>query len=187
MCFLLAKPLRIGIMAVCFLMVFSLFTQARNSLYNPKTLHQDSGAIGITQAFSNHKLFIMIDQEKLLKNSHKLQKSGILDPNLTKTEINIFQPVLAASISISYVANIVKTSYMTDAKVDKIHVDAYLFSPDLYGHHEKKFCYSFDFNRTLYQKINWEKFQGDNLKQIAPDFKTSQVCHDLKIISPTMI
>lgn len=170
---------------VFILIVFSSLSQANNSVSKQKASLQSGATVGISYEFSGQKLSFFIDQKELLKTIPKLQKTGFIDANLTPTEIGFYQSLLAATVSLGYATSIVKNIYLIDKDIDLIKVDAYLISPDLYGNTGKTFCYSFDFDRNLYQRINWKKFQADNIKLIAPNFRTSNVCQNLIGIDPT--
>ncbi|ARB91293.1 hypothetical protein [Legionella longbeachae] len=143
--------------------------------------------IGITHHLSKSDLSVYIDQNKILKNSSKLQKKGIIDRNLTNTEISFYDTQLAAIASIPYVTQVIKNLYDLNNKKDQIHIISYLLTTDLYGNKIKSFCYSFNFNRQLYQKINWKNFQSNNIVKIAPDFTVSEQCKALEETSPLSI
>jgi hypothetical protein len=170
---------------IMFLILFSTTAAASSTLYKHRTVYTNAATIGITHKLSGQDLSFIIDQKKLLKFVPKLQKAGFIDPVLTTTEVSFYQPLLAASVSIPYITQIIKNIYSTNPNIDQIHVYAYLFARDLYGNNEKSYCYSFDFDRTLYQKINWKAFRPVNIKQIAPNFKTSDICRNLVETNPT--
>lgn len=81
----------------------------------------------------------------------------------------------------------IKNLYDLNNKMDQIHIISYLLTTDLYGNEIKSFCYSFNFNRQLYQKINWKNFQSNNIVKIAPDFTVSEQCKALEVTSPLSI
>lgn len=168
--------IRTYIICIFILCIFSSCLHAENSSYNKTT--------GITTQLTGNNLAIVIDPKKLLKSVPKLQKTGHLDPLLTKAEVNFYQPLLVTTLSIRYVVNIIKNMYMTQQNLDEIHVNADILTTDQYGNNAKSFCYAFDFDRKLYQKINWEKFQAENINEIAPHFKMSDTCQNLMGINP---
>ena len=174
-----ALNITISLITVFILFLFSAFAEARNSSHKQESLYKNAATVGITHELSGQNLSIFINQNKLLTMISKLQRAGYVDQNLSKTEIGFYQTLLAANVSIRYTTDIVKNIYLTYPNVDQIHVNAYLSAQDLYGNNGKSICYSFDFDRKLYQKINWHTFQSDNIKQIAPNFKTSDLCYDL--------
>ncbi len=143
--------------------------------------------IGITHNFSKSDLFVYMDQNKILKNISKLQQKGIIDRNLTNTEISFYETQLVAMASIPYVTQVIKSLYHSNNKKDQIHIIAYVLTTDLYGNKIKSFCYSFNFNRPLYQKINWQNFQSSNIVKIAPNFTVSEQCKALEQTNPSSI
>lgn len=163
--------------------VFCLIGILYSSLVTARNQHSSSpidDSIGVSHTFSQPELFIYIDQNRILKNLHKLQKSGVIDANLSPTEADFYKIPLATTVSISYVAKIIHRLYFTTKDTNQINVKAYLITADLYGNNRaKSLCYSFNFNRALNQKINWNNFKINNLVQIAPDFKAFGVCRHL--------
>jgi len=92
-------------------------------------LHEkDRGNVG-----SNQKFFIFIDQKKIMELIPRLQKQRLFDTNLSRAEIEFYQPLLAAFASISYATKIIKTYYVRNSSADKVYVAAYLLGTDLYG------------------------------------------------------
>ncbi|KTC93236.1 hypothetical protein [Legionella cincinnatiensis] len=162
-----------------FLIFLSCVEAKESSIYSP--------SIGITHNLSKSDLSVYIDQNKILKNISKLQKKGIVDRNLTNTEISFYETQLAAMSSIPYVTQLIKNLYHSNNKKDQIHIISYVLTTDLYGNKIKSFCYSFNFNRQLYQKINWKNFQANNIVKIAPDFAVSEQCKFLEETSPLSI
>ena len=133
-------------------------------------------SLGITHNFSKQTLSIYIDQSKILKIIPRLQKAKLVESNLSYTEASFYETQLSAMISLLYITKIIQDLYSSNPKNDQIHVVSYLLSPDIYGNNSKTFCYSFKFNRQLYQKINWKNFQPNNLVNIALDFNVSYEC-----------
>lgn len=162
-----------------FLMLLSFVEAKEPSIY--------SQYIGITHNLSKSDLYVYIDQNKILKNISKLQKKGIIDRNLTNTEISFYETQLVAMTSIPYITQVIKNLYHSNNKNDQIHIISYLLTTDLYGNNIKLFCYSFNFNRQLYQKINWQNFQANNIVKIAPDFTVSEQCKVIEQTSPSSI
>lgn len=153
----------------------------------PFTYAQNRLPAGVTYELNGQNLSIVMDQKKLLQLVPKLQKAGSIDRMLTRTEMSFYQPLLAATVSLSYVTSIVKNIYLTQSNIDQLHVSTFLLATDLYGNFNKNPCYSFDFNRKLYQRINWSKFQSENMKAIAPNFKTAGLCRELRYVEPSSI
>jgi hypothetical protein len=143
--------------------------------------------VGISHNFLKRDLSIFIDQHMIVKNIPRLQKAGLIDSNLSKAEVGFYEAELAAMISIPYASKMLQSLYSSNVQEDQIHVTSYLLTTDLYGNKAKKYCYSFNFNRQLYQKINWSNFHANNLVKIVPDFKASHDCKAIKESSPLSI
>lgn len=159
--------------------VLSSFSQAGHLAKKRPYLHPSTSISSITSEINGQYLSIYIDQKKFMDSLPRLQKMGALDANLTATEASFYKPLLPASVSVSYVANIVKNLYKSHPNLDQIKVRTYMRAPDSYGHVVNAACYSFDFNRRLYQQINWATFQPDNLREIAPNFNSSALCQEV--------
>lgn len=167
--------------------IFCILYVCTNSSVLAAKQHTYRDAVGLRHSFSKQELSIYIDQNKILKNIPYLQKTGIVDTNLSNTEAGFYATELAAQVSIPYVTKIIQKLYSSNVKVDQIYIMSYLLATDSYGNNTPSFCYSFTFNRQLYQKINWKNFQANNIVKIVPDFKVSDMCKALAETSPLSI
>ncbi len=156
-----------------------------SSCVHAKHNQSDKFISGMSYQLNGQNLSVFINQKTVMHSMRALQKAGYLDRNLTQTEASFYPSLLPASLSMRYTIDILKNIYVKNANADVIHINAYLLSFDLYGNNEKAICYSFDFNRELYKKINWKNFQISNLKRVAPNFKSYGVCQSLTEINPT--
>jgi hypothetical protein len=172
------------IFAIFMLLAFSSLIQAKAPLSNQQSLQQDAATTGISYQFVGQNLVIVVAQKKLQKIIPKLQKSGLIDKNLSLTEIGFYQSLLATTISMRFVASLIKNIYLTRHNTDLIHVDTYLLAPDIFGNKGKVLCYSFDFDRKLFQRINWQELQISNWKHIVSNFKASELCKNLVAGNP---
>lgn len=168
------------------IIVISFFLN-NSSLAETDSRVANGRSIGISHHFVKQDLFIFIDQKRIIKNLAKLQKTGLVDRNLSHAEVGFYEAELAAMVSIPYVAKMLQSLYSSGLQEEQIHVTSYLLTIDLYGNKTKNFCYSFNFNRDLYKKINWGSFQLNNLVKIAPDFETSHECKFIKETDPLSI
>lgn len=176
--------MRLLTLSICSLVLFSTLSQAKNPDNKLQAPYQKGSTVGISYEFNGQELYVLIDPKEVLKTIPKLQKTGLIDRNLTKTEIGFYQSLLAGTASIPYVTNLIKTIYSKNNQINQISVYTYLLSPDLYGNTGKEPCYSFDFDRNLYQRINWANFQSNNIKRITSNFKTSDQCDNLTDLYP---
>ena len=167
------------IMGLLAMKVTPCVAQAENALGKLRYFYQHSKTVGITYQLEGQNLAVFVKTQTLLNSISALQKAVYINLQMNNTQADAYEPILAANLSINYVTSIVKAIYLRHDNLDLAHVNVYLFLPDRYGNNQKTFCYAFDFNRALYQKINWANFDANNIKFIAPNFKTSPVCEDL--------
>ena len=66
--------------------------------------------------------------------------------------------------------------YLSDPKLDVLHVTVYLIMLNSYGHNANNVCYSFDFSRKIFNMINWQRFNFINLAKVSTNFQTSDLC-----------
>ncbi len=165
------------------LLALTSFVEANTQLHERQ---MNNGAM--THEFTQQKLFIFVDQSKVVKLIPRLQKSGLIDRNLSKAEIEIYQPLLAAFVSIPYAVTLIRNYYARHPNTERIYVATYLVGIDLYGNNKAKtFCYSFEFDNDLYKRINWHNFHSINIIKIAPNFNVSDRCRGLKETNPLHI
>ncbi len=176
------KRLLLAIGALILLTLTSL-VEAKTQLHERQV---NNGAM--THEFTQQKLFIFVDQNKVVKLIPRLQKSGFIDRNLSKTEIEIYQPLLAAFVSIPYAVTLIRNYYARHPNTEQIYVATYFVGTDLYGNNKAKtFCYSFEVTKDLYKRINWSNFHPINIIKITPNFNVSDTCRGLKETDPLHI
>jgi hypothetical protein len=177
-----------SLFSILLLFVFSPLIQANVPVSNQQLMQKNATALpGISYQFVGQNLVIVVDQKRLMEIIPTLQKAGLIDANLSSTQIGFYQSLLATTVSMRFVASLIKKIYLTHSKTDIIHVDTYLLTPDIFGNNGKELCYSFDFDRKLFQKINWQQFQISNLQHIVSNFKASELCQNLIPINPMSI
>ncbi|CEG56092.1 hypothetical protein [Legionella fallonii] len=165
------------------LLALTSFAEAKKQIHKQQI---NNGAM--THEFSQQKLFIYVDPNKIAKLIPRLQKAKLIDPNLSTTEMEFYQPLLAAFASIPYAVINIRTIYERHPSTEKIYVATYLLGTDLYGNNKSRiFCYSFEFDNALYKKINWSNFHSTNIIKLAPNFNVSDTCRGLKETDPLHI
>lgn len=130
-------------------------------------------SFGITYKKTNDNIDIYMNENKLLQKIPEMQALGALNPEITQTQINLAPTMLTAISGLYFTTAIIPYIYKT-TKVDQMHFKLYLITQNDYGNDETHLYVSFNFNRTLYAKINWDNFQISNLVKIAPHFKYSE-------------
>lgn len=139
---------------------------------------QAIAALGVTYSLSGDELDIVVDQQQAIDAIPSMQKIGVINPDITQTEIDLM-PVTHSLADIGLAATTNILSYIfQNSYIYQLHVDTFLSYTDDYGHYVKVPCYSFDFDRDLYNRIDWNNFSGDNLIRIAPNIDFSSWCVD---------
>lgn len=165
------------------LLALASFVEAKSQFHDQQMSHE-----AMTHEFTQQKLFIYVDPNKVARLIPRLQKSGFIDRNLSKAEIEIYQPLLAAFASIPYAVTLVRSYYAQHPNTEKIYVATYFLGTDLYGNSKARtFCYSFEFDKALYKRINWHNFHSINITKIASDFNVSDTCRGLQETNPLHI
>lgn len=130
-------------------------------------------SFGYTYTLNKNQVEIDIDRDKVLSSIPELQASGAINPELTQTGINLNKDLISTSVSIFFTCAIVPEIYK-NTNLDEVHFRAYLMSPDDYGNNKKHLIYSFNFNRKLNEKINWDNMTANSFMKVAPGFRFSE-------------
>lgn len=138
-----------------------------------KNFVQNLEASGITFNQSGTNLDITIDQVKALNTIPKLKTLGYLSEKVTQEVVNQKPTELAFMIGTIFTTVLIPYIYETNSSTDKLHITGYMLSPK----DGKQPCFSLDFNRALYNKIDWNKFSDADLMKTAPNYTIVDWCH----------
>jgi hypothetical protein len=128
---------------------------------------------GISYTLNKNVVEIDINQDKALESVPSMQTSGMMNPDITQTEINTNPVMYAGLIGLVFSGLIVNDVYTT-TNSDNLIFKGYLLSADDYGNMKKHLTYTFAFSRNLFNKINWKNFSTNGIPKIAPNFKFSE-------------
>lgn len=121
----------------------------------------------------NNVLEIISDGNTILENIDELKKKNLVNPEVTQTFINTY-PILAASyVTALGTGYIIHNIYFIYDQLNDLKVKVYLLWNDQYGTPQKHLIYTFNFDRRIYEKINWVYFRPENLKTVVPNFHYS--------------
>lgn len=132
---------------------------------------------GVSYQITNGTLEINVDQKTALDNVSSLQLVDAIDPNITQDEVNTHPITYSGTIALYYTAQILINVYKIPTNND-LHINIYLLTPNDFGNKDKHLIISFDFNRELFQKINWPNFPAQNLEKVTNNFKFDQWYND---------
>jgi hypothetical protein len=118
------------------------------------------------------KITLTLDQAKAIENWKVFQKIGLLNEDFDQSYVNSHRIAITMVISLGGAMFAVLAQYR-DTKIDKTNFAVYAQLTDLFGHDQTQLLYSFGFDRALFNKINWDKFETANLMKVAPGFTIS--------------
>ena len=127
-----------------------------------------------TKSSNNVKVTQTIHEEKLTEIVKWLQGVGIMNPDITQTGINLTPISLCSVVSTNIATTTLMEVYKNDQKIDALHFVAKMSRPDEYGNDQVNELFSFDFTRSTFNKVNWDKMQPVNLPKVAKNFHYSQ-------------
>lgn len=149
----------------------------------PKSLADELAPRGITYDYKNNTLDILIDETKAKATIPLLQEQGILPKDITSSDIEQM-PVTAAveAVGMSFTVVLVHNIFKENPTLEKIHVDAYFMPSDAGIFTRRKPCFSFDFDRATYNKIDWNNVTTKDFMLQTTNFALQQWCSD-KIVA----
>lgn len=119
-------------------------------------------------------LYIAVDQIDLLTSLPFLQKEVLfINRDITHT-FACNHPVLVCACAAQSFSAFIIYHIFKNTKVNNLHVTTILLTYDYYGKCHKHVIFTFNFNRELYEKINWNKFLPDNIDVVSYGFKFSK-------------
>jgi hypothetical protein len=75
--------------------------------------------------------------------------------------------------SVSMMSALVQQTYRLNPKTDRCTFEGRFLVPDKYGHAQDKPAYTFDFDRALYKRIDWDRMEARNLMKVSKSFHIS--------------
>lgn len=133
------------------------------------------GSLGVNEKRNLNKKTCIVtvdfDQNKILESAPLLQKLGILNDEFTISDLRS-KPVrttLAFAMLISSIST--KSAYDDDKDIDKCNFIYSMIFQDEYGNDDRAMMFSYEFNRSTYNRVNWDKFQSVNIIKVSKGFK----------------
>lgn len=114
----------------------------------------------------------VFDRDTVIRKIPDMQKAGLLNSDITQTAINMAPNSAVGTVTLIWTP-VVLPSAFESYPINKLHTNVYSLTRDAYGNAEKHLIYSFDFTRSLYQRINWNHFDANGLMKVAPGFRFS--------------
>lgn len=137
---------------------------------DPAALVAAMQRVGVSHEQIGNHVNVVADELAVLSAIPELQRLGVVNTNISHNDINSHPVTLSGAIAMMYASSILPVLYQNNS-VDDLHVTVYLHGADEYGKEIKMAMMSFDFDRKLNEKINWNSFQAQNILKVASNFK----------------
>lgn len=130
--------------------------------------------VGISFEHNNSNLNILMDEDKIFLMIPRFQQLNYISKKVTESQVKTQSTTLSFQISAMLTIIAIHDTYANDPNVDKLHINVYFFSSN--SNSSKELCYSFDFNRDLFNKINWSTYSSEEMMKTSPNFTISDWC-----------
>ncbi len=153
----------------------SIFAESKSgiSAENYDNMKKNVESAGFNFTHTDNSLDVVIEQSKLFTAIPIL----VADDVITKvTEKDIKDSPMAVTVyaaGITFSVTILTGVYAMNPKLDKMHVSGYVI-PSSGG--EKQLCYSFDYTRDMYEKLDMDKTSTNDFINNTPGFEFSAWC-----------
>lgn len=161
----------------CLLFPLTLLANSQSGMdsiynYTQEEFNSSLMVMGVSYKQEKDQVEILIDEQKALKAIPAMQAMGAMNPDISQTDINLNEELYTGEIGAFNAPAIIAYIYKK-TNANNLLFKIYLIAADDYGNNQKHLIYSFNFFRSLYNKINWDNFGPENLIKVAPNFKTS--------------
>lgn len=112
-----------------------------------------------------------LSEDDFVKAIPTLQKVGILNPDITQTEINTKPHLLESAFTMEMAPLVTQDLFEKNDKVMTCQFRQILSDVDDYGTDRKRLIFSYKFDRATNNRVNWDNFKAMNFPKIAPAFK----------------
>jgi hypothetical protein len=116
---------------------------------------------------------LLLDQTRFNEIMPRLLEKGMLGIGQTLEAANHHFASMETIWSVSIMAALVKQTYQADPKIDRCRFEGHFLVPDDYGHAQDQLAYSFDFDRPLFKRIDWDRMEARSLMKIGKQFHLS--------------
>lgn len=145
------------------------------TLPNESVFAQNLQSAGITFQRTASGVDVMITEQKVISALPMLTSHKVI-PKLADKDVHAQPVTITTIIGITFTVAILEDVYTKDKSVDKIHVQAYSL-PGTDG--DKQPCYSFDYTRADFEKLDLNKTTPKNFAATAPGFNFNPWCKNM--------
>jgi hypothetical protein len=138
-----------------------------------ETMKKNVASAGITFTQTPGNLDIVLDEATLLASFPALVKAGavakVTDADIKSAPLSV--SIYAAGVTFS--VTILSGVYAKDPALDKLHVNLTVIPSDS---KDKQSCFSFDFTRAMYEKLDLNTTTTNDFMTKTPGFTFSEWC-----------
>jgi hypothetical protein len=111
-----------------------------------------------------------IDKKTFLRQIPLLQSMGMLNRDLTQTDINAKPTMLTMAWALQMAPVVTKEIFENNPKVNSCALDFVVKEYDVYGHMVDSKLFAYTFDRATFKKIDWDHFESQNMAAVAHNF-----------------
>ena len=163
----------------------SAATLSKASTATTKTSAQDKiaqekfaanvASAGVTFKQTNDELDITINEKTAVDALPALEAEGVI-PKIAPADIERAPLGMSvAVVGVSFSVVILDSFYAGSATADKVHVQAFVLPMDS---KQKQLCYTFDYSRDMYKKMDLNKLTPKDFMLNTPGFIFTEWCRD---------
>lgn len=112
-----------------------------------------------------------LDASTFISSIPMLQGIGLLNRDVTQTQINTEPTRLELAFSIQMAPLIIQPTFERQPQPSNCVFRQFLDDADDLGNDRRRLLFSYAFSNALSGKVNWDKFQALNITKIAPRFR----------------
>ena len=116
------------------------------------------------------EILVACDRDKVIAEFPKLQQLGLMNPDITQTQLNVTPNVFAEVFLQEVTAELVHP-YYANKPGDHTLWGGALVVPDRYGHERSHLAFTFRFTRALNDRIDWDHFHDADMAKVAIQFQ----------------
>ena len=148
------------------------FNQNEESTNSPDKFISFLKESGVVYSLVGSDVEISAVGNKIIDIIPFLQSNGLMLNNITRSDIESHPITNAGGATLILTTLTIVNIYKTTTS-DQLHFNVYLIAPDDYGNNQNNLLVSFDFNRTLFNRINWDGITIQGFMKVTPNFQFS--------------
>lgn len=113
---------------------------------------------------------IILDMDKFIPSIPVFQSFGVIRDDIDDFMVSKLPTIISLIIARMFSASVTENLYRDRADVNECRFAQFLEQPDAFGKVGQTPFFRYTFNRDLYNRINWDRFEPENLPRVALTF-----------------